>query len=90
MGGCGRHSLISASCGVATPAGRRRPTYHPRINPHEGCQHIKRVKIQDSKKNNLIQLADMVCGAVYRSVDRGEDEFRKLIKPRELQVRIWP
>lgn len=61
-----------------------------RINPAEGDQHIKRVKIQDSKKNNLIQLADMVCGAVYRSVDRGEHEFRKLIKPRELQVRIWP
>lgn len=54
---------------------------------------IKKVKIQDSKKNNLIQLADMVCGAVARSFSseaKDKDEYRKIIKLRELGVHKLP
>lgn len=61
-----------------------------RINPTGGIRHIKKVKIQDSQTNNLIQLADMVCGAVARSITHGDDQYRKVIRMRELRVRVWP
>jgi len=44
---------------------------------------IGRMKHQDSKSNNLLQLADMVCGAIYRKYNRSEDKFYKMIKKRE-------
>ncbi|MDD5147720.1 MAG: DUF3800 domain-containing protein [Candidatus Daviesbacteria bacterium] len=44
---------------------------------------IGRLKHQDSKSNNLLQLADMVCGAIYRKYNRGEEKFYKIIKKRE-------
>ena len=53
---------------------------------------IKKVKIEDSKKNNLLQLADMVCGAVARSFTSKKDKpsYRSLIKNRENYVQFWP
>src|SRR3989344_2820748 len=55
-------------------------------------RHIHKVKMQDSKRNNLLQLADMIAGAVNKSLIDGEDnqKFRKVIKPREMYVQIWP
>jgi len=44
---------------------------------------IGRMKHQDSRSNNLLQLADMVCGAIYRKYNRSDDKFYKLIKKRE-------
>jgi hypothetical protein len=65
-----------------------------RINASDENKHIKKLKIQDSHRNNLLQLADMVCGAVARSFreNRGEDcaEFRKLMRKREKYVQLWP
>jgi hypothetical protein len=54
---------------------------------------IKKVKMQRSSGNNLLQLADYIAGAVNRSVqDRKKyaDEYRKLISHREIYVQIWP
>ena len=53
---------------------------------------IKKVKIEDSKKNNLLQLADMICGAVARSYTSKKDEppYRSLILRREGYVQFWP
>ena len=53
---------------------------------------IKKVKIEDSKKNNLLQLADMICGAVARSYTSKKDQppYRSLIKRREGYVQFWP
>jgi hypothetical protein len=54
---------------------------------------IKRVKMEASHSNNLLQLADMVCGAVARSYKREKancGEFRQLIKGHELGVTVWP
>jgi hypothetical protein len=56
-------------------------------------QRIRKVKMQDSKTNNLVQLVDMVCGAVYHSVKTPSDktsDFRRLITHRELSAQIWP
>ncbi len=59
-----------------------------------GRGRIRKVKLQDSKRNNLIQLADMVCGAISRSFKRkrkkNEIDFRKRISHREVYVQFWP
>lgn len=54
-----------------------------------GTKHVKRAKLSGSHGNDLIQLADMICGAVMRSF-KGDDRFRALIKRREFEVRVWP
>jgi len=55
---------------------------------------IRRVKLQESGRNNLIQLADMVCGAVARSFKgrrrKGQRNFRRVIAHREIYVQFWP
>ena len=64
-----------------------------RINDDKVARRIKQVKIQQSHTNNLIQLADMVCGAVARSFRRDKkdhDLYRKIIRHRELRVQVWP
>lgn len=57
-----------------------------------GVKRIKKVKTQESKGNNLMQLADMICGAIARSYheEDGKEEFRRLVSAREEWVRLWP
>lgn len=64
-----------------------------RINDKKGeSRFIGKVKIQDSRDNNLLQLADMVCGAIARSYGQKEDAktYRSLISHREIYVQFWP
>jgi len=65
-----------------------------RINQQkEGFRFIKKVKIQDSKKNNLLQVADMVAGSIARSykVDKKDHKtYRDIIRHRENFVQFWP
>lgn len=54
---------------------------------------IKKVCMEPSHSNNLLQLADMVCGAVFRSFDTSNPnrmQFRRIIKLREFKVQVWP
>jgi hypothetical protein len=53
---------------------------------------IRKVKLQDSRQNLLLQLADMVCGAVARSytAPAEQNNYRKLISHREMLVQFWP
>lgn len=56
-------------------------------------QRIKNVGMKPSHSDNLLQLADMVCGAVARahSLDQKQtDSFHKIIKHREISVLLWP
>jgi uncharacterized protein DUF3800 len=57
-----------------------------------GEKKISKIKIQDSKSNNLLQLADMICGAVARSYTGKKDsrEFRRLVAHREMKCQLWP
>lgn len=57
-----------------------------------GTSIVKKVKIQSSRNNNLIQLADMIAGAIHRNfTNKGDKEiYRKIIKTREIYVQIWP
>lgn len=53
---------------------------------------IRKIKMQKSEKNNLLQLADYVAGVINRSVQnkKHSQEYRKIISPREIRVQIWP
>lgn len=54
---------------------------------------IRKVKMQRSDGNNLLQLADYVAGAINRSVlnyRKKSDAYRKIISHREIFVQIWP
>lgn len=54
---------------------------------------IRKIKTEPSHSNNLIQLADMVCGAVGRSYKMEKADqmtYRKIIGHRELGVQLWP
>lgn len=55
-------------------------------------ERIKKISTQDSKSSNLIQVADMVSGAIYRSFQSEGDagEYRNIIKHREYSVLQWP
>lgn len=63
-----------------------------RLKDDSGKCFIKKVRTQDSVKNNLVQLADMVAGAVARSFSEKKDalEYRRLIAHREMHVEAWP
>lgn len=54
---------------------------------------IRKVKMQRSQNNNLLQLADYIAGIINRSV-QGEKkhvrEYKKLIGHREISVQVWP
>jgi len=54
---------------------------------------IKKLKMQDSSGNNLLQLADYVASVISRSVQRQKhkaDDYRKIIAHREIYVQVWP
>lgn len=54
---------------------------------------IRKVVMESSRRNNLLQVADMVCGAVARSFAGGKKDhadYRKIISHRELLVDFWP
>ena len=54
---------------------------------------IRKVSMEGSHTNNLLQVADMVCGAVARSYNQQKKEcgiYRELVSHRELRVQVWP
>jgi hypothetical protein len=54
---------------------------------------IKKVVASKSKNNNLIQLADMVCGAIARAqlgTRKNAEEYYQIIKHRQVWIRRWP
>jgi len=54
---------------------------------------IRRVKMQRSEGNNLLQLTDYAAGVINRSVQNSKkkaDLYRKIIAHREIHVQIWP
>jgi len=63
-----------------------------RLKDDSGRCLIKKLKVQDSKKNNLLQLADMVVSSLARvyGAKRDSSDYRKLIAHREVQVELWP
>lgn len=63
------------------------------VNEEGGeAERIRKIGTQDSKSSNLIQVADMVSGAVYRffGSEGNAGEYRNIIKHREYSVLQWP
>jgi hypothetical protein len=61
--------------------------------PHAtGEPPIKKLKMEESHRNNLLQLADMVCGAVSRDINHPDEKhrFRKLIAHNQTALHFWP
>jgi hypothetical protein len=58
----------------------------------DGPKFIRKVKVQDSDRNLLLQLADMVCGAVARGYTQPQENnrYRRLVSHREMLVQFWP
>ena len=57
-----------------------------------GTSVIKTVKIQTSHSNNLLQLADMVAGAIQGSLSAKTDRhlYRRMLATKEIYVQVWP
>jgi hypothetical protein len=77
--------------------GRRRFTReiqnYLRTKMNSEAKVIKRVSMESSHSNNLLQLADMVCGAVARSFRADKEDrflYRRLLFRKELEVVVWP
>lgn len=54
---------------------------------------LKKVKSNKSHADDLLQLADMVCGAIARSYTTGKHDsrlYRNILRDREKLVRVWP
>ncbi len=64
-----------------------------RMTDGDGNCRLKKVRMESSHNNNLVQLADMLCGAVGRSfasTDANGGELRKIVSRREERVQFWP
>lgn len=61
-----------------------------RIVNAEGSPGIKKVTMEASHSNNLVQLADMICGAVGRSFTGHDDTYRSIVRSHEKFVQLWP
>lgn len=61
-----------------------------KMNQEREC--IRKVVSQDSRCNNLIQLADMICGALKRcySATRRDTCYKSMISHLEMSLQIWP
>jgi hypothetical protein len=70
---------------------RLQRTLKSRLNL-DGRSLIRKVAMEDSESNNLLQLADMVCGAVARSITSNDHVHRDSLKKRghEARVQFWP
>lgn len=64
-----------------------------KVNGAERGKYIKQCEPQSSTGNNLIQLADMVCGAIarpYNKPQRQSEVYMETIKHRVDSVLQWP
>jgi hypothetical protein len=56
-------------------------------------QTIRKVKIEKSHKNNLLQLADMIVGSIaryYRKDKADRFDYRGIVGRAEIGVQVWP
>ena len=54
-----------------------------------GARLIHKFRHADSRNDNLLQVADMLCGAIHRFYEDEEDKFRSIIQSKEEIVIEW-
>lgn len=71
---------------------RQLEKYLRRVSQADGSKLIKKVKMQRSTSNNLLQLADYIAGVIQQRVQgkKYAKEYHKLIAHREINVQLWP
>lgn len=85
--------IIIDECGDRQFKRRLQQSLKARMTADDGTCLIRKVTKEASHTNNLVQLADMTCGAVARSYNSDRKirgEFRKLIEERERRIQFWP
>jgi nucleoside-triphosphatase THEP1 len=68
-------------------------TLKDQLRTEDGTSLIREVKMEASHTNNLVQVADMVCGAVARSITHpNQGHWRSLLQKSkcERRVQFWP
>lgn len=63
-----------------------------RVTSKDGRCLIKKIKMQPSRGNNLLQLADYVVGVINRKVQgkKNAAEYYRYISSKEMEVGEWP
>jgi hypothetical protein len=56
----------------------------------DGKPLVKKVQAARSRTENLLQLADMVCGGIGHLENTGSDEYLRPIRARQAEFRTWP
>lgn len=82
--------VVIDECGDREFQNRLSTALKRRMNEEDGTVRIRKVKMEPSHSNNLLQLADMICGAVGREYSKNEGTFRGLIRGRERRIQLWP
>lgn len=61
-------------------------------NGQSGSKIIRAIRFEDSAASSLVQMADMVSGAVHRSLSTSPDaaSYRRLIAHHEISHILWP
>ena len=79
-------------CGDRKFAQRLEASLKSKINDDSQERRVRKVGMQDSCKNDLVQLADMICGAVrYQyGTDCPDSIYCNLIERRKARVQCWP
>jgi len=57
---------------------------------NETPRTIKDVRYHQSHRDNLLQIIDMVAGAVARAYEGGDDQYLRLLRPRLTGVTLYP
>ncbi len=85
-------TVILDRCGEKQFCSQLKRYLRARASSDDGHCVVKKIKAQPSHGNNLLQLTDMVCGAVARSLGKKNDKdtYRNLIKHRELSLQVRP
>lgn len=49
----------------------------------ENGYSIKEIKFKNWRQNSLVQVADMVCGAIFKKFEREDPEYYNMVKRKE-------
>ncbi len=85
--------VVIDRCGDEAFRQRLHKGLRERMNADAGLVRIRKIAMEDSRSNNLIQLADMVCGAVMRGLASGKKDseyYREVLRGKQKRLSIWP
>lgn len=93
----GAKTLLSDATVVIDGSGSRASRmrlerYLKRLTNDPQQRSMRKVKTQDSSRNNLLQLADMIAGAVHRGFSSRADAklYQGIVVRRQRDVQFWP